>query len=29
MDEEQLREWEALPKPSSCRLVDFDHIHRS
>ena len=24
MDEEQLREWEALPKPSSCRLVDFD-----
>ena len=24
MDEEQLREWEALPKSSSCRLVDFD-----
>jgi hypothetical protein len=24
MDDEQLREWEALPKPSSCRLVDFD-----
>jgi len=24
MSEEQLREYEALPKPASCRLIDFD-----
>jgi hypothetical protein len=24
MNEERLREYEALPKPSSCRLIDFD-----
>jgi hypothetical protein len=24
INEEQLREYEALPKPGSCRLIDFD-----